>query len=321
MNPYDVYRQYTNGASIDQLSAAIDAVPDNQIDAYMDITGYRVTLLSHFIEANNLPLVTKILQRKIDINKPCISEMSPLITAIYFRVNRPSNIPMIDKILEYKPNLNYQDNHGDTALMTACWSSKPEYEDIALKLIDLGADINITKDNQQTTALSAICQRNVHNYKVQERLVSLGAHKFLVQETGARGELSMAVHSNNTYIAKELLKAGANYADVLENIIIDPIYTNELDIVIDRLKNYEYEHFIDLCATHNNPATIERLINKYTITHPQRLHSATFLKKISQWPQCVNKIKAHTFTHIFLVFRRKHINRHIAYKVVDILCK
>ncbi len=157
-----------------------------------------------------------------------------------FLACKNNDLKSVIELLADGANANYQDNYGDTALITICGNDKPNidiidsliaaganinikandgwtalmvavdknYTDISLKLINRGADVNF-KDNYNVTALMRACGRG--NIDIVNALIQAGADVNVKGNTDGSTALIQAIGGNApTEVIKKLIKAGAN---------------------------------------------------------------------------------------------------------------
>jgi ankyrin repeat protein len=311
----------------EQLSTYLDTHhPD---DIITQMFPFQTNILYYAIHKSNLKLIQLLLKRGANINSPKYtthSGMTLLIYALYFYRTEITDdrIEIINEILKYKPDLDKFDNYGDTALMVACWRN--EYEDIALYLIDHGANINQdTKDcvirvEHNNTALTAICEHGTKNYSVQKKLIELGAHKHLIARTGASYELYLVCQYNkstyNPYLTRELVNAGANvYHNNTPDTIICILQCPELsDIwktVINKIKPSDALPIFKCAMSLNN-----KFVDKYVAIDESKTFDNDFIAAAAA-NNCTKPIKRYLFNLLFGQFNRKKLNKYITYTIID----
>ncbi|AYV79372.1 MAG: hypothetical protein Faunusvirus11_11 [Faunusvirus sp.] len=102
-------------------------------------------------------------------------------------------------------------NYEWTVLMAACWYEAPQ---VALKLIELGADVNV-KSRENSTALIIASKRE--NIDVVRKLINAGADINVKTSYYVETALGVACKRDNMAIAILLIDSGANIADIIDN--------------------------------------------------------------------------------------------------------
>lgn len=105
--------------------------------------GDNFTALTHSLDYNDIEATRSLLAHGADVNYDG-RDNSPLMTAI-----ENGDLDVMRLLLEYKPNLEYQNSSGFTALIFAAFESNAE---AVCLLLEHNADVN-AKDNDQWTAL------------------------------------------------------------------------------------------------------------------------------------------------------------------------
>jgi hypothetical protein len=305
----------------DQLILYLNTHHPNDI-----VVSHDESILFYAIRKRNLELVHLLLKLGADVNhsKDTPADMTPLIYALYHycghHLPNDTYTKIINEILKYKPDLNKVDSYGDTALMTSCWSTN--YENIALTLIDLGADVHQVTNpgvhNRADNVITAICVRGAKNYAVQKKLIELGAHKTLIARTGASHELSL-VSSNNPYLTRELVNAGANvyYKDswnTITNILQNPELSDIWKTVINKIKpNDALPIFTKVIGTDN------KFVDKYIALDEAKIFDHDFIAAAAN-NNCTKPIKRYIFDLLFGQFNRKKLNKYITNHIIAFTC-
>jgi ankyrin repeat protein len=309
------------------------------------------TLLNIAAKKGNARILKLLLEKGANVNLRDEDSSTPLISATYFKYTRGSKqSDHIYELLKHKPNLDLQDNAGDTALMVQCWGAQPDDEDIALRLIDMGANIFIEKGNHRiavhdticncdhnmtVTAFTLMCEFNSpYTHKLQKKLISMGAHLDRIKKNRAGHELFTVCKNGNMYLVEELLKAGANIYHECQLQKGDVTTTTPAELII----RYKYLHcFIDyLYQIHPWQNKYLKIALKYGCHKYVELYikkcadenlldivySDQFIKLLNDY-KCeiiIKRLKRDIFSSLFLILNRKSINKHIGYKIVELIC-
>lgn len=179
----------------------IDAGADISIKDKNGDTALHYMLYFHFSEANNSDLIIKILNniddqilQKINISTALASAVGGSTKVVKKLIDKKADVnwrstfgstPLIlaarrneettQILIDAKADVNLQNKFGDTALLNAC---KNYSENIAIKLIDAGADVDFKNENNEI----AIAYINDFNLtKVLLHLKSITNEKILEQ--------------------------------------------------------------------------------------------------------------------------------------------
>jgi ankyrin repeat protein len=301
------------------------------------------TLLTLAAYHQNTQLIKLLLEKGADINiSTDNSNYSPLIYALFRKGLRLiAKTDHVYELLKHKPNLDLQDHVGDTALMVACWGIHDVDDDIALTLIEMGADINIEKpskiircpDNITGTAFTILCDKKGfpnHLLKLQTKLISMSAHLNRIHANGAGHELFTACENNNIYLAEELLKAGANINHKCYTCgFISPLTTTAELIVTQKSLHCLIDYFDDSIYSNANTALIDtaiqhkcyKFIEQY-IRKNNLGYSDVFINKLisHKCDVIIKQLKRDIFSSLFLILNKRSINKHIGYKIIDLIC-
>jgi ankyrin repeat protein len=102
---------------------------------------------------SDIRIINKILDFKPDINLQDNDGYTALMYAI-----KENNIEIINKILNFKPDINLQNKYDKTALMYAIKENNIE---IINKILDFNPDINLQDDDGDTALMYAIKENNI----------------------------------------------------------------------------------------------------------------------------------------------------------------
>ena len=162
-----------------------------------------------------------------DINISDNNQWTALHTAAYFGYN-----DIVDALIKRPDvNLNVRNEDGDTPLHSAAWSGR---EQSARLLIDAGADINIS-DNQQWTALH-IAAHFGHSSIVGE-LIKAPHLNLNVRNENGNTPLNLAVYNGRAASARLLIDAGAdiNIPDKYQQTALHMAACNGYNDIVDAL--------------------------------------------------------------------------------------
>jgi hypothetical protein len=318
-NKYQIINPY-------QLSAYLDTHHPDTIILENDKSPILFTAIFEL----NLELVQLLLKRGANVNytnhNTCIS-MTPLIAALYWSstesdpTRQSMSHKIIHEILTHKPDLNVCDKFGDTALIVACWAE--HHENIALTLIDHGADVHQVTDSnliqlKKADAFSTICRKQTKNYAVQKRLIELGAHKGIIARTGAAYELYRVAGYNN-YLTRELVNAGANvywktWAGIIDNILQQPELSDIWQTVINKIKPDDVLPIFTNVIAKNN-----KFVDQYIIINETKIFDHDFIAAAA-YNNCTRPIKRYLFNLLFGQFNRKKLNKYITNHIIAFTC-
>jgi ankyrin repeat protein len=214
-----------------------------------------------------------------------------LLACWSYRLVNTTSSDHIIKLLAYKPNINHQDLYGNTPLIFLCWeqghtqnNNINEREDIALHLIELGADITLAR-NYEATIFTVICWSDISFMpRLQKKLVSMDAHIKQIKK-GSTKEFEHVCRYGNTFIAEELLKAGTIISqnavyNLMETATKESHYI--FDLIFDKIDQFKDKSSIraiynlNVACRYKNEYVVTRLIEhgvninkdlEYTGTH------------------------------------------------------
>jgi len=160
---------------------------------------------------NELYKVKSLLDYGVDINMNISSGDSLLMGAC-----RYSNKEMIKLILNYSPDIYYQDQYGDNALTLAV-ANFNNYKEIIPLLLEAGVDPNskVGSSGQiNSTALGKITSRALiskseEDYRIIEMFLSHGANANLTTKTKTT-PLMQAAYKGDVRLVKLFLEYGAD---------------------------------------------------------------------------------------------------------------
>ncbi|MDX2321739.1 MAG: ankyrin repeat domain-containing protein [Moritella sp.] len=207
---------------------------------------------------NNKPAtVDALLELKANPDIANNDGWTPLMTAV-----NNNNIAMVKVLLASDANPNLKEKDGWTALHFTVNNSedtKHDLSEIALLLVNAGADINAKKNDGYTPLNLAVLSNKSATFKV---LLQLKANPDLANDEGWT-PLMRAVNSNSTAMVKTLLASGAN-----PNLKEKDGWT-ALHLTVNDAKNTKHDLSdlakilvnagADINATNNNGSTALRL--------------------------------------------------------------
>lgn len=133
----------------------------------------RTSMQTYFIYYDNNNIIFKILQKNFLSDEKIKFTFDYINTTFYFICNGTHTIFTIAAkyghidIVEYYLNLgldiDYQDEHGDTALISAV---KGQHIDLVRFLLYKSANINIKNNLKHTALICALCQNNLEIYQL-----------------------------------------------------------------------------------------------------------------------------------------------------------
>ncbi|HEC65303.1 MAG TPA: DUF4412 domain-containing protein [bacterium] len=186
---------------------------------------------------NELDKVKALLDSGLDVNMNTSSTDSLLMA-----VCRYSNAEMLKLVLEYNPQMNFQDEYGNNALTLAV-NNFDNYEGMIPLLLEAGADpdskvgspgkINFTALGKMTG--KALISKNEEDYQIIEIFLSHGADPNQATKSGTT-PLMQAAYKGNVELVELFLKYGA-----------DPNLKDEQGkTALDMAKNKNHQQVIDL---------------------------------------------------------------------------
>lgn len=160
------------------------------------------TLLMRACINGYMPVVIKLIEKgaKIDTKSSYDGK-----TALQFAVEIAGNLAIVDYLIDHGADLNSQDKNGTTVLIEAI---SKETSDIAMRLIDRGADVNLKDISNDETPIMTACCYGLNNLidKLIEKKANVDA-KF----NGGKTALMFAIdEGRSTSCIIQLLDAGAN---------------------------------------------------------------------------------------------------------------
>ena len=166
------------------------------------------TLVKDLITQKKLDELKALLDSGVDVNMIISSTDSLLMTACRF-----SNSDMVKLLLTYNPDINYQDQYGNTALTLAIYNMW-HYKEMIPLLLEAGADPN-TKigagrtAQKNSTVLSKMTSLTLNNkseeeYQIVEMFLSYGADPNIAQP------LMAAAYKGDVRLVKLFLEYGVD---------------------------------------------------------------------------------------------------------------
>jgi len=194
------------------------------------------TLIKDLITQKKLDGLKALLDSGVDVNMIISSTDSLLMTACRF-----SNSDMVKLLLTYNPDIDYQDQYGNTALTLAIYNMWHHKEMIPL-LLEAGADPN-TKigagrtAQKNSTVLSKMISLTLNNkseeeYQIVEMFLSRGA------DPNISLPLMAAAYKGDVRLVKLLLEYGVdpNLKDNQGRTALDMAIKKQQQEVIDLLQ-------------------------------------------------------------------------------------
>jgi len=188
---------------------------------------------------NELDKVKALLDSGMDVNMNTSSTDSLLMT-----VCRYSNTDMLKLVLNYNPQINFQDQYGNNALTLAV-GNFDNYKGMIPLLLETGADPNSKVGSSgkiNSTALGkiarkALVSKNEKDYQIIEMFLSHGADPNQAPKSGTT-PLMQAAYKGNVKFVKLFLKYGADpgLKDKQGNTALDMAKKKNYQQVIDLLK-------------------------------------------------------------------------------------
>jgi len=186
---------------------------------------------------NELDKVKALLDSGLDVNMNPSSTESLLMT-----VCRYSNAEMLKLVLDYNPQINFQDQYGNNALTLAV-NNFDNYKGMIPLLLEAGADpdskvgspgkINFTALGKMTSR--ALISKNEEDYQIIEMFLSHGADPNQAPKSGTT-PLMQAAYKGNVEFVKLFLKYDA-----------DPnLKDKQGKTALDMAKNKNHQQVIDL---------------------------------------------------------------------------
>lgn len=189
--------------------------------------------LSKAIADNNVKLTTSLLKSAESIDKVDSEGMSPLMLAA-----AEGNLSMLKLILDHKPDLEFKNDVGDTALALAVSSDQ---EAAAVTLINAGASVNIPVYSENGDTLLIMAARN------SAKLVNLilEKDKSTLNKSNRIGQtpLSESIRFGNQASTEALLKAGAD----------TKVKTKDNQSLEQIAKTYHNKKALELLKKHKSP--------------------------------------------------------------------
>ncbi|GAI13365.1 unnamed protein product, partial [marine sediment metagenome] len=186
---------------------------------------------------NKLDKVKALLDSGLDVNMNTFATDSLLMA-----VCRYSNTEMLKLVLNYNPQINFQDKYGNNALTLAA-GNFDNYKGMIPLLLEAGADpdskvgssgkINFTTLGKITSR--ALVSKNKEDYQIIEMFLSHGADPNQAPKTETT-PLMQAAYKGNVELVKLFLKYGA-----------DPsLKDKQGKTALDMAKKKNYQQVIDL---------------------------------------------------------------------------
>ena len=199
---------------------------DNEVNKTKETTYYSYTdkEIISFIESGDFQTIKKLIESKsLDVNYNLeideYSKSTPLIQAIKYK-----QTDIINYLLENNADVNLTLGYS-TPLTEAMYD-----EELVRKLIDLGADVNLTTESGFTPLMASAGR---HNIAIAELLIEKGADIEAKDDDGINA-LVYASTYNNEEMVKFLLEKGADANTVCE------IENEHIDISPTPLMNAAY---------------------------------------------------------------------------------
>ncbi|MEA2021852.1 MAG: ankyrin repeat domain-containing protein, partial [Candidatus Caldatribacteriota bacterium] len=198
------------------------------------------TLVKDLITQKKTDELKALLDSGVDVNMIISSGDSLLMTACSY-----SNSEMVKLLLTYNPNIDYQDQYGNTALTLAIYN-KWHYKEMIPLVLEAGADPNTKIGAGRTaqkvsTVLSKITSLALNNkseeeYQMIEMFLSYGADPNIADERAGSVPLMAAAYKGDVRVVKLFLEYG-----------VDPnIKDNQGRTALDIAKKKQQQGVIDL---------------------------------------------------------------------------
>lgn len=199
-------------------------------------------LVKDLITQKKLDELKALLDSGVDVNMIISSGDSLLMTACSY-----SNSEMVKLLLTYNPNINYQDEYGNTALNLAI-DNKWHYKEMIPLLLEAGADPNSKAGAGRTaqkvsTVLSKITSLALNNkseeeYQIIEMFLSHGADPNIADERAGSIPLMAAAYKGDVRVVKLFLEYGvdSNLKDNQGRTALDMAIKKQQQEVIDLLQ-------------------------------------------------------------------------------------
>ena len=176
-----------------------------------ELTKEEIKQLNQDIIQNNLPAVRDILRAGADASLIVFGTDSMLMSAC-----AQGTADMVSLILDYHPDINYQDIYGNNALTKAV-GNFGHYREIVPILLDVGINPNARVGSSEKinyTALYKITNQALQNqdevdYGIIRLLLEKGANPNLADKKG-NTPLMLAAYKGNMTVVKMLLEFGAD---------------------------------------------------------------------------------------------------------------
>lgn len=188
---------------------------------------------------NELNKVKALLDFGVDVNMNISSTDSLLMGAC-----RYSNSEIIKLLLTYNPDINYQDQYGNNALILSI-ENFDNYKVITPLLLEAGADPNSkvgSSGQVNSTALGkitsqALISKSEEDYRIIEMFLSHGVNANLAPKTGTT-PLMQAAYKGDVRLVKLFLEHGAdpNLKDKQGRTALDMAIKKQQQEVIDLLQ-------------------------------------------------------------------------------------
>ncbi len=188
-----------------------------------------------------------------------IAELLLLLIAV-----RNNNIEIVEKLLNHGVKVNYYDKWGNSRCEPLFYAVDRNLTNIAILLIDKGADIRFKTEDKDT--LLHIAVRN-NNLELVRKLLSVGTININAENKNGVSPLILAVQNNNTCIAIKLLNHGAQ---VGYTTLFYAVKNNLTDIAVplidryenNRLKSKDSEILLGIAVRNNNIEIVQKLLSK-----------------------------------------------------------
>ena len=232
------------------------------------------TVLIYVSFSGNLSLVKKLIKQKADLDKQTTKKYETEDVTVYkgttaLMIAIEEDEPNIAiALINAGANVNLKNDDGWTAFMKASYN---ENLYIVKKLIKAGADINIRNNKKETALIIAI---EMNHTDIAQELIHAGANVNLKNDDGWTAFME-ASYNGNIYIVKKLIDAGAdiniinNEKETALTIAIEEGHTDIAIALIKaganvNLKNINGQTALDIAKDKKNQAIIELLEKKPT---------------------------------------------------------
>lgn len=159
------------------------------------------------VKLGNPDTFAKLFDPKKNLNSVDSDGYSPIMYAAASLAGfEDTLVPVVQRLIKEKANLNLKNSSGETALMLA--AAFPTHFRIAQLLVEAGADLAIKTTDTGMNALMIAASNN--NLPLVKLLVKAKGIKLDEQSGDGLTALMFAIHEGNLAEVRELLNAGAN---------------------------------------------------------------------------------------------------------------